>query len=517
MFRKIALGVAIVVLVAAVATLVTVWLVGPDTLAGKICYRILFTAIGLLTMALSIVSLVSAIKSVGQSISNAAKGAAVVGLIIGAIITWGVFFLTWGMSNSMIFSLAFNNMLADAIAATCTLVLMTALACTGVGAIIVAIIGIIDGLIAAICAAAGANELDESHWARQYVCIGISGWITKIFKWIFYSQTYLIKYDDPARLQFTGLNQTVQDWTKGMVENNPLSYDISVTNIITRSDFPIDWKAALFFWQFSDSTAKSSAFNYKVQPTETDLHEGLERGTVTSKWQSIGSHVWSGKFLASTDGFSISMPPAGINRQPEVYFSEGSAIPVQECWAIPLPPFWYPVPFCYIRTERATINSDMGPSLTVDVLPATLDGFYSLSEVGSGSGAFSFSWGRGITLTFPTFRDADGDNLISTAFQGNDPDDSRFDTDNDGLSDYYEVAEGLNPRLFDSDDDGLNDHDEVVAGTDPAQNFGRRWADRPGGITGLAVYLCIRGRWHAARDEGLPGSDAARFGFRRCD
>ncbi len=134
---------------------------------------------------------------------------------------------------------------------------------------------------------------------------------------------------------------------------------------------------------------------------------------------------------------------------------------------MPLPPFWYPVPFCYIRTERATINSDMGPSLTVDVLPATLDEFYSLSEVGSGSGGFSFSWGRGITLTFPTFQDADGDNLISTLFQGNDPDDSRFDTDNDGLSDYYEISEGLNPRLFDSDDDGLNDHDEVVAGTDP--------------------------------------------------
>jgi hypothetical protein len=38
-------------------------------------------------------------------------------------------------------------MLADAIAATMLIVLMAALACTVVGAIIVAVIGIIDGLI----------------------------------------------------------------------------------------------------------------------------------------------------------------------------------------------------------------------------------------------------------------------------------------------------------------------------------------------------------------------------------
>ena len=43
-------------------------------------------------------------------------------------------------------------------------------------------VSLIDALINTICILAGANDLEEGHWVRQYVCIGISGWITKIIK-----------------------------------------------------------------------------------------------------------------------------------------------------------------------------------------------------------------------------------------------------------------------------------------------------------------------------------------------
>ncbi len=418
-------------------------------------------------MALGIYAVVSAIQTIGKEISSAAQGAAIVGAIIGAIITWGVFIYSAIASGVAFGSLAMNNMLADAIAATCTIILLTAISFIPIaGPIIVGIIAAIDGLITAICYAAGAYELEESHWARQYICIGISGWITKIFKWIIYSSTYMVDYSNSGRLEFTGLNQSLQDWTKGMVAENPISYTVDVSNYITLSDIPIDWKAAVFFWQYSASTAKSSTFKYKLQPTETDIHDGLERGDISNVWQDTGrDKVWSGQFEARTDGYNIAMPDPGINRAPVAYFSEGSAIPVQECLGIPLPPWWYPViPVCYIRTERASIHSDLSASLTVDVFPKTLDEFYSLVEVTPGG--YSFSWGRDAVLTFPAFRDSDGDGLTSIAFGGNDSDDSRADTDGDGLTDYYEVTQGLNPRLFDSDDDGLIDSEEVNIGTD---------------------------------------------------
>ena len=466
LFRKVAVAIVIVLVVAIIVASLIMYLTGPDSKVGKLGTRILFTTIGLITMVIGIGGAASAIMNIGKAVSNAAKGAAIVGAIIAGIITWGVFIYSAIASGAGAFSLAMNSLFADAVAATCTIVLMTALACTGVGAIIVGIIAAIDGLITAICYAAGAYEQEESHWARQYVCIGISGWVTKIFKWILYSATYMVDYDNGARLEFTGLDQSLQDWTKGMVPENPMSYTLGVTNYITLSDIPIDWKAAVFFWQYSHSTAKSSTFVYKMQPAETDIHDGLERGSISDVWQDTGrNHVWSGNFEARTDGFSIAMPAPGINRAPVAYFSEGSAVPVQECLGIPVPPLWYPIPICYIRTERATINSDLSSSLTVDVFPKTLDDFYDLVEVTSGG--YSFAWGRDTEPTFPTFKDADGDGLTSPALGGNDPDDSRFDTDNDGLTDYYETMQGLNPRLFDTDDDGLNDGQEVDLSTDP--------------------------------------------------
>ena len=93
-----------------------------------------------------------------------------------------------------------------------------------------------------------------------------------------------------------------------------------------------------------------------------------------------------------------------------------------------------------------------------------MDEFYSLVEVNNGG--YSLNWGRDATLTFPVFKDADGDMLMTRAKGGNDPDDSLFDSDHDGLSDYDEISYGTNPRLFDSDDDGLYDIDEMLIGTD---------------------------------------------------
>lgn len=468
--RKVALGAAIFVAVAAIAVLAILYLNGDNSPTGMWAGRILFAVIGTVSAVLAGVALVSAIKSI-KAVSDSAKSAAIIGAVIGIAITWGVFFYSWGASGVSFGSIAFNNMLADAIAATATIVLLAALACTGVGAIIVAVIGLIDGLIMSICALAGANDLAEDHWVRQYICIGISGWITKIFKWALYSNTYLIDYENSERLSFNDLNQDLEHVSAGMTYGNNMKISVGVTNTITKSSVPIDWKAAVYFWQYSNSNAKTSTFGYKVQPSETDIHGSLSRGEMSGDWISLGGSKWKHEFTATTDGYSIPVPGVGLNQDPKVYISEGSALPVQECWAIFYPPLIpVPIPICYIRTEKATVNSEISSSLTVDVFPATLDGFYDLAVAGSSSAGFQLDWGQNGDLKFPVLRDADGDGLLSKAFvNGNDPDDRLFDTDSDGLNDFYEIAHGTNPRLVDSDDDGLNDNLEIIHMTSPTR------------------------------------------------
>lgn len=469
-FRKVMLGIAIVVVVAAFAALAIMYLVGEGTPVGKWANRVLFMAFGIVSVVIAGASLYSAIKAI-KAVSDTSKAGAVIGAIIGTIITWGVFFYSWGASGVAFGSLAFNNMLADAIAATCTVVLLAAISATGVGAIVVAIIGLIDGVISAICAIAGAYEQEESHWARQYVCIGISGWITKIFKWVIYSNTYIVNYSDTDRLSFSEVTQDFQNPSLGMVQSNKLKISIGVTNTIETSDLPIDWKAVLYAWQFADVFAKTAAFNYKIQTSEEDIHDDLDRGDTS--WTSLGGHKWTKDFTASTDGFSISIPSAGINQDPVVYISEGSAIPVQECWVIYYPiitPF--PIPVCYIRTEKDTISTEISSSLTVDVFPSTLDGFYSLAQdtTYTTKTGWKLAWGQSGSVKFPVLRDADGDGLMSSFYTGgNDPNDNAYDTDGDGLSDYYEIANGSDPRKVDTDDDGLPDRQEVLYNTCPTR------------------------------------------------
>ncbi|MBN1371366.1 MAG: LamG domain-containing protein [Anaerolineaceae bacterium] len=470
--RKVAASVAAIILVAGIVACMIIELASPDSQAGRIAGRILGTTFGVMSTLLAIKGLVELYKAIqiGQTLTKAAATAAIVGLIIGIVIVWAMFFVSWGMSGVSFGSLAFNNMVAEAMAATMSLVLMAAIALIfPVGTVIAAVIGLIDALIMTVCAAAGASDLGEDHWVNKYICIGLSGWVTKIFKWVLYGVHYMIDYSSGERLEFGSMDQQLQHPELGYIETNNLKVTIETTNTITKESIPLDWKSLAYFWQWSDSNASSANFQYQIQTSETDFHDGLERGEMAPAWERVGSDdVWKATVNATTSGYAVDLPDAGVNRDPVVYLSEASAVPVQECWAIPpIPPIPTYIPVCYIRTERATIHVDLASSMTVDVFPATLDLFYELAE--SGSGGYTFAWGSGGSPTFPVFRDADGDTLVSTYYQGNDPNDADFDNDNDGLSDAFEVQNGLNPSLPDTDDDGLLDGREVALGTDPTR------------------------------------------------
>lgn len=86
----------------------------------------------------------------------------------------------------------------------------------------------------------------------------------------------------------------------------------------------------------------------------------------------------------------------------------------------------------------------------------------------------------------PGSQDSDGDGIDDQTeifYTGTNPNDP--DTDDDGLSDYYELYAGLNPLNPDTDGDGKTDGQEIAMGTDPYRPDG---GATPGGSIAGTYY-----------------------------
>ncbi|MEZ4620088.1 MAG: hypothetical protein R2867_31925 [Caldilineaceae bacterium] len=137
----------------------------------------------------------------------------------------------------------------------------------------------------------------------------------------------------------------------------------------------------------------------------------------------------------------------------------------QDCWLAPspvlIPPF---LPYC--GTDEVfddTFHQSLEEVFVFDIFPATLSEFHALAQAETDEPGYRLAW----DAAFPVLRDADGDGLISQAFNGPDPDDSNPDTDGDGLSDFYEYQNGYDATEADADCDGLTDYWEAFYNTDP--------------------------------------------------
>ncbi|NIP86080.1 MAG: hypothetical protein GTO03_11140, partial [Planctomycetales bacterium] len=234
-----------------------------------------------------------------------------------------------------------------------------------------------------------------------------------------------------------------------------------MTTTVTHKN-PEDWRLKPYLPLFyTQDKLRSTTFKYQLTQSKTDVPAG--RDGMTSEWRVAeappywGKTMWtgwapSGKLALDRD---ITLQP-GVNRTMPLYLNTGYALPAAECWSIPII-LWPPVfiPICYGRTLSDHSNTDVGKDIVLDVFPATLDEFYAMD------------WG------LPLPRDGDGDGLLSRAYHGDDPDDTRWDTDGDGLSDGYEMQlrqRGIAADLGspDADGDGLGDADEVRLGSNPS-------------------------------------------------
>ena len=159
------------------------------------------------------------------------------------------------------------------------------------------------------------------------------------------------------------------------------------------------------------------------------------------------------------------------------------------CWLVPVGRLGYYQ--CDEKRQRYANPSHLGSLLKFDVLPATFGEFVALAS--SGSGGVRMAWdGR-----FPTLQDGDGDGLLSAAVGGIDPNDSTVDTDNDGLTDFWELENNFNPQVADADNDGLIDYWELFHGTNPVAPD----TDSDGLLDGEEVF-------HPASYAGAPENTA---------
>ena len=426
----------------------------------------------------------SSVKTAITTASEWTKGfsskVAIVGLIIGVAVTWAIVGVTLGLGWALMSHIERAETVVAAVADTIVLVIMFVVyAIPIVGAIIATVIWLIDTLVGMICTVALSAEQQESE-AAGWLCGGLEGIVSNVLAWLFYAGTVMVDIDAEDRFQISGLDANDLVYPDiGLAVGQKVKVAATFTNTIALVDLPENVGKA-YWYQYSDERLRSSTFDYRMQDTETPLHEGLERYTMDSEWGYVdgtaaecGSPctyhkpepVFITETVRSTDG--IPLDAAGINRSLPAYVSEGWAIPAQECV----------LDVCGIRTERDSRHYPLGEGLRLDVFPATLDGFYELTPKGGG---WSLAWGQDGVVSFPTMRDADGDGVPN----GADQHDDHWDNDLDGVSDWYELLIGSDPDEQDSDGDGLRDDLELRVGT----NAARADSDGDGLLDGEEVW-----------------------------
>jgi hypothetical protein len=489
-------GMAIVGAIAGAVAIVATMVVGFAFAKAELMLTVCISAV---TATVQIVLAIKTIYEVATktlaAVSKAAMICTIVGFIIGVGVAFAGLVTTLVAGKLKLTSTAAHAAMAEAIAYVVVATIMLIISLIPVvGQIIAAILGAIDALILALCgviSAAVGRDVRKGA-AGQWLCKGLSGLTAELIKWAIYSSRTLADLQDPDRLQFGRFDYDLSDPDKGLVVGNDLYLTLDLTSTLELVSLlpaseaviagwkdgtalvPADWKSMSYWWQFSDSNVKKSTFRYVIQAEETDIDGDLDLEQMSDEWQATGqAHVFVVQPTPVSD--PIPLDKAGINQPVQALVTEGTDVAVQECWTVPSPmmigtggtcviPYICLVPVCVIRGEKNSNHIPLGDRFVLDVLPATLDEFYTAL---ADDGGYTLAWGQDASLTFGRQPDFDGDTLLGRADGGADPDDSRWDTDADSLSDAWELAHGTDPQLLDSDNDGLSDADEIALKTDP--------------------------------------------------
>lgn len=421
----------------------------------------------------------TAIQATGQVLGGATQilGVATAGLALGfvltAISTWGVaiFQIILLAANGALTATAAVTVVLTAVANTIFALALFILSLTSVaGLLLAALIGIlyslVTGVLSLLCAAGVRAVCDFKNQ------------LSKIAVAIFYEENSLFQLDTVT----TGRTDIEFDRGQGYAAGNSIRVSFPITTVgglrqgganFYRSYEPLlrptlnpfaDSKSV----EHIDSIVRSASVFYELSDSNLNRFE-LEQNQMREDWEVNSGKVTPENphvsYVSKQDAVAFSKTlQAGIDSSlAPLYFNIGQANGKITCVKFLLES-------CTVKgdeTERNFITSSIGELYVFDVVPATVDQFYTLHK----------TQGEGYTLNwddrFNGFLDADGDGVISQLHNGNDPDDSQWDTDGDGLSDARELAlraEGIavSPESADTDGDSLDDLTEVRLNTNPA-------------------------------------------------
>lgn len=471
-----AVGVVLVAL-ALVGTLISYFFV--DNLVVSIIFKTVVTGIityfSVIKPFLALKEFVDAFKSIGRSataaftlsteLAGSSKAAGVIGLVIGIAITWGFFIYSMVANKVSAFSPEFNRALAETIAATIYAVLLFALAATLIGALLVGIIGLIDGILSAICEL-GVDAL-RTVPGLGGACFTLGTAAIKGLAFSLYNYSPMVDTSRADLLTTGAPNARLADPNKGYSAGNQLSVTMAVTTTIVHKD--PDPKDGLliypYMWLYSADNLRTSTFRYTLSGGNEET-VSVARNQMNTAWQNVredrkylASPMYRGQAAQTTPPLSGLTLSEGLNRSFPLTLNFGYAIPAYECWGLLI------LGVCYTRDLADSTSSTLQP-LVFDVFPATLDGF--LATAASTDGGLRLSW----DARFTAIGDSDGDGVRRQAMAGLDPDDTKPDSDGDGLTDGYEFdrrsrGAAYNPIRCDSDNDGLTDGQEALIGTNP--------------------------------------------------
>ncbi len=423
-------------------------------------------------------STIEALREVGSADSaaiNASRTAGFVGAVISIGIVWGFFIFNVVINHIEPGSPAFNSALAETIAATILVIVMTVLAFTVVGTIIVGIIALVDIILTIICEA-GVDALKKVP-GMGGGCFTLNGAATKFIAKVLYSFDSMVDFDHKGPdgttndlLLLGRIGTTLHNKLDGYVAGNLLDVRLPVTTTIQhKPPVPENWNHVLpYLWLFSKDNLRSSTFQYSLTADKQEIKS--QRDQMSDVWSMSNGPKFAQTQLYRAQTHTdlslpnLALPAPGLNRALPFYLNMGYAVPAYECW---LTPVLFPlVPVCYTRTIDGSSSSQID-QLRYDILPNTLDDFMTMAEKRDG--------GRGLDWdsAFGSLHDADNDGVLSRAYGGVDPNDASWDSDGDGLSDKFEIdrraqSVGYSLGSWDTDGDGLTDAQEAALGTNPA-------------------------------------------------
>ena len=404
-----------------------------------------------------------------------AKIGGIIGGVISVAAIWGFFAYAAATSGLAPGDPALIRAAVEALVTTIITILLIVLASNPIGAIISAILGLVDLILTLICET-GTDELRQVPGLGG-ACFTITGAITKAVTGLIYNYELMVdlRKDDLMVTGAPGL--TLTDPTKGFVAGNPFTLTLPVTTTLHHQEPGTDEGGGPIIlsypYLFSADNLKSSTFRYKLfDPASESGATAVDLNQMSSDWQNVvvedtayGISLHTGQAATSPAPRGNNTLPAGINVKLSTKLGMSYAVPAYECWTLLV------IPVCYVKEYEGSTSEIPLDSIRYDVFPATLAEFLTLGNQPGPGGAL----GRGLGWdpSFGALADSDGDGLRGTLFNGLDPDDTTWDADGDGLGDIAELqirqaGVGSSPILRDTDNDGLTDAQESAFGTNPA-------------------------------------------------